>query len=340
MADKRFFSLSEPMTIENLANISQAEVAGEISNSLLFCDVAALSEATENQVSFLDNKKYIDDLSDSKAGVCVIDPDFADRAPPGMALLLTKQPYHGYALIARAFHPDRVYAPQIHENSTVDPSAIIGDNVTIEAGVVISENVTIGDYTRIGANTVLDRAVSVGDHCNIGANVVLQCCKIGDRVILHPGICIGQDGFGFALGAGGHLKVPQLGRVIIEDDVEIGANSTIDRGAGPDTIIGAGTKIDNLVQIGHNVKIGQASIIVSQTGISGSTKIGSFVMVGGQVGIAGHLEIGDGAQIAAKSGLMRNVAAGSKVAGIPAQPIKDWFRSIATLGKLTKMKKG
>ncbi len=340
MADKRFFTVSEPISLEKLAEIAQADMAGNISAQALYRDVAALSDAVEDQVSFLDNKSYIKAFSTSKAGACLVDPDFADRAPSGMALLLTKQPYHAYARIAQAFHPDRVYVSQHHASASIDPSAVIGKDVTIEPGVVISENVTIGQGTRIGANTVLERAVTVGAHCNIGANVVVQCCLMGDRVILHPGICIGQDGFGFALGAGGHLKVPQLGRVVIENDVEIGAGTTIDRGAGPDTVIGEGTKIDNLVQIGHNVTIGKACVVVAQAGISGSTKIGNFVIIGGQVGIAGHLKIGDGAQIAAKSGLMRNVEAGSKIAGIPGKPIKEWFRGIATLDKLTRKKKG
>ena len=340
MADPRFFSLSGPFSLEHLASIAEAEIGGNVVTGKVYVDVATLSESTDQHVSFLDNKSYTDAFSISKAGACLVHPDLANRAPSNMALLVTKQPYHGYARVAAAFHSDRIYQPQIHPNASIADSATLADTVTIEAGAVISENVVIGENTRIGANTTVDQGVTIGSHCNIGSNISLQYCDIDDRVILHSGVCIGQDGFGFALGAEGHLKVPQLGKVVLECDIEIGANTTIDRGTGPDTIIGAGTKIDNMVQIGHNVQIGKGCIIVSHVGISGSTKIGNFVMIGGQAGIAGHLDIGDGVQIAAKSGVMRNIAAGSKVGGSPAQPMKEWFRSIATLERLAKKKKG
>jgi UDP-3-O-[3-hydroxymyristoyl] glucosamine N-acyltransferase len=168
----------------------------------------------------------------------------------------------------------------------------------------------------------------------VASNCTLTHCEIGERVILHPGVRIGQDGFGFAPGAQGHTKVPQLGRVLIGDDVEIGANSTIDRGAGPDTVIGAGTKIDNLVQIGHNVSIGRGCLIVALVGISGSTKIGDFVMIGGQAGVAGHLKIGDGARIAAQSGVSRDLAPGATVAGSPAEDARAFWRDLAFLRRL------
>jgi UDP-3-O-[3-hydroxymyristoyl] glucosamine N-acyltransferase len=176
--------------------------------------------------------------------------------------------------------------------------------------------------------------VVVGADCAIAANVTLSHCLVGDRVRLHPGVRIGQDGFGFAPDPAGHVKVPQLGRVIVHDDVEMGANCTVDRGSGPDTIIGAGCWFDNLVQIGHNVELGRGCIMVAQSGISGSSKLGDFVVVGGQVGIAGHLTIGSGASVAAKSGVMRDVAEGDTVGGYPAQPIRDWHRQTASLRRL------
>ena len=170
----------------------------------------------------------------------------------------------------------------------------------------------------------------------VGPNVTLQTCLIGSRTVIHAGVRIGEDGFGFSLGKNGHLKIPQLGRVIIEDDVEIGANTTIDRGAGPDTVIGSGTKIDNLVQIAHNVKIGRNCIIASQVGISGSTEIGDFVMFGGQAGLIGHLKIGDGAQIAAQSGVLRNIKSGEKVGGTPAVPMRHWLKGAVLMEKIIK----
>lgn len=332
MADARFFETSGPFSIDQLADIASAEVAGSGDTGKLIHSVAPLSSAGQDDISFLDNKKYALQFSESGAAACICDPAMADRAPADMILLLTPTPYHAYARVADAFHrPIRSAAEQ-----SIHHSAVLAKDVTVAPGAIIGPDAKIGARTSIGANTVVGPGVEIGDDCVIGDQISLQCCIIGDRVILHPGIRIGQDGFGFAMGPDGHLKVPQLGRVMVEDDVEIGANTTIDRGTGPDTMIGAGTKIDNLVQIGHNVRIGRNCVIVSHVGISGSTELGDFVVIGGQAGIAGHLQIGSGAQIAAQSGVMRNVGPGAKVGGSPAQPMKAWFRGIAALDKLAK----
>jgi UDP-3-O-[3-hydroxymyristoyl] glucosamine N-acyltransferase len=216
----------------------------------------------------------------------------------------------------------------------------LGKDVAVDAGAVVGENCIIGDRTRIGANAVIGDGVSIGDDCWIGSNCTLTHCQIGHRAIIHPGVCAGQDGFGFAPGMAMHTKVPQLGRVIIGNDVEIGANTTIDRGAGPDTVIGDGTKIDNLVQIGHNVTIGKGCLIVAQVGISGSTKVGNNVMIGGQAGLVGHLTIGDGARIAAQSGVSRDVPAGVTVAGSPAADAREYWKTLAFLNRLRKDKEG
>ena len=338
MTDKRFFDVSGPFTLADLAEISGAELAGDVETSLLYSDVAPLDAGSAGTVSFLDNRAYIEAFSNSRAGACVVHSALASLAPDGMALLICDQPYHGYARIARAFYPATKAVAHQGANSFIDPSAQLGADCQIDPGVVIGANVQIGDRCQIGANAVIGTGVVIGDDCYIGPQTTLICCLIGNKAIIHSGVRIGQDGFGFALGAEGHLKVPQLGRVLIEDNVEIGANTTIDRGTGPDTVIGAGTKIDNLVQIGHNVRLGRNCVVVSHVGISGSTTIGDFVMIGGQAGLAGHLNIGSGVQIAAQSGVMRDIEPGQKVGGSPASPFRSWMRGIAIIEKMSKKK--
>lgn len=339
MADSRFFAAAGPFTLNELATIAGAEVGGEGDPARPYKDVAPLDAAGADEVSFLDNKRYVEAFRNSGAGACIVHPNHAGDAPAGMSLLLTEKPYHAYARVAAAFHPGRRMESGVHPAATVAPTATLGDNVYVGPGACIGERAEIGPGTRIGPNTVVGPGVTIGEDCDIGANVVLACCLIGDRVILHPGVRIGQDGFGFALDPAGHSKVPQLGRVIVEQDVEIGANSTVDRGTGPDTVIGAGTKIDNLVQIAHNVRLGRSCVVVSQVGISGSTHVGDFVMIGGQAGLTGHLTIGDGAQIAAQSGVMRDIEPGGKVGGSPAQPMSAWLRGVAALDRLARKKK-
>jgi UDP-3-O-[3-hydroxymyristoyl] glucosamine N-acyltransferase len=335
VADSRFFTSAGPFTLEKLAEIADAEIAGGGSPGTMFADVAPLGAAQPDHVSFIDNRRYVTDFKKSLAGACLLQPDLVDDAPAGMALLVTRNPYRGYALIAQAYHPTAgTDSPGVAPTATVDRTARLAEGVEIGPGAVIGANAEIGPRTSIGANAVIDMGVTVGAQCWIGPSTTLAYCKIGDRVIVHTGARIGQDGFGFAPGGEGHAKVPQLGRVIVGDDVEIGANSAIDRGAGPDTLIGAGTKIDNLVQIGHNVRIGKGCLIVAQVGISGSCEIGDFVMIGGQTGIAGHLKIGDGARIAAQSGVTKDIPAGRTVAGFPAVEARQHWRKIAALGRL------
>ena len=340
MADPRFFSKAGPFTLGELAEIAQAEIGGDSDTKAVFTDVAALETAGPGDVSFLDNKLYVDRFVESRAGACLVHPKQADKAPAGMALLVTPDPYRGYGRIAQAFYPGPDCETFVADTASVDPQATVGEGCRIEPGAVVLPGAEIGRGCRIGANAVVGEGVVIGEGCIIGPRVSLAFSLVGNRVIVHAGASIGQDGFGFALGAEGHLKVPQLGRVVIEDDVEIGANTTIDRGAGPDTVIGAGTKIDNLVQIAHNVHLGRGCIIVSQVGISGSTKVGDFVMMGGQAGLVGHLDIGSGARIAAQSGVAKDVAAGQTVAGSPAVPAREHWRQMATLSSLVKKKKG
>jgi UDP-3-O-[3-hydroxymyristoyl] glucosamine N-acyltransferase len=306
--------------------------------ALVLYDVAPLSAAAADDVSFLDNRKYADEFATSKAGACVVHPEMVDRAPDAMALIVTREPYRAYAIIAALYHPRRLLVPGIAPSAVIDPSAELGSGVEIGPGAVIGKAVKIGDGTHIAANVVIGDGVEIGRDCTIGANAVISHTLIGSAVHIYPGCCIGQDGFGFAMGVKGHLKVPQLGRVVIGDDVEIGANCTIDRGAGPDTVIGSGSRIDNLVQIAHNVQIGMGCVLVAQSGVSGSTKFGHGVIVGGQVGVAGHLSVSDGVQIAAKSGVMRDIPAHTAVMGYPAKPIKEFWREIAALKALIQRK--
>jgi UDP-3-O-[3-hydroxymyristoyl] glucosamine N-acyltransferase len=337
MADPRFFSQAGPFTLARLAEIAGAKI-GRGAPEQEFRDVATLEEAGPDTVSFLDNRRYIEAFAASKAGACLVRPAFAERAPAGMALLLSDQPYKAYAYVARAFHPDPQAPAGVDKRASVDPSARLGDGTAVAPGAVIAAAAVIGARCQIGPNAVIGPGVVLGDDCRVGANASLSHCLLGARVNIYPGARIGQDGFGFAIDPKGHVKVPQLGRVVIGDDVEVGANSCIDRGAVGDTVIGPGCMIDNLVQIGHNVQLGRGCVIVSQVGISGSTRLGDFVSVGGQGGLAGHLKIGTGAQVAAQSGVHKDIAPGEAVGGSPAVPIMEWRRQAAALKRLTKRK--
>lgn len=322
--------------MKKLAAVAEARIGDGANPETEFVDVQPLSEAGPGHVSFLDNKRYRESFEKSRAGACLVHPDHASNAPKGMALLLTEEPYRAYARVAAAFHPPTAIKKQPAKSAVIDKTAKIGTGGRIDPGAFIGAKAEIGKNCRIGVNAVVGEGVVLGNDCVVGPCSSLTHCLIGNRVTIQAGVRIGQGGFGFAPGPEEHLKVPQLGRVLIEDDVDIGANTTIDRGSGPDTVIGAGTKIDNLVQIAHNVKIGETCLIASQVGISGSTEIGNFVMLGGQAGLAGHLRIGDGARIAAKSGVMGDIKAGATVGGFPARPMREWLRGVAVLRRLAE----
>ncbi len=338
MADPRFFRNAGPFTLARLAELSGAEMAAGADAERSFDDVAPLDTAGPTQFSFLDNRRYVDQFALSGAGGCVVHPSLAARAPQDMALLLSADPYRAYAAIAAAFYPEPDCEAVIHPSAVVDGTAQLGPGCRVEAGAVIGARVELGARCHIGPNAVIGEGVVMGDGCRLGACASVSHAIIGNRVSLYVGVRVGQDGFGFAMGPQGHRKVPQLGRVVIEDDVEIGANSTIDRGAGPDTVIGQGTKIDNLVQIGHNVRIGRHCVIVSQVGISGSSRVDDFVAIGGQAGLTGHLRVGTGAKIAAQSGVMRDVEAGTTICGSPALPVTEYWRQQAVLGQIARKK--
>jgi len=338
MADPRFFRAVGPFTVAEIAAATGSEIGGAANAALSLEDVAPLETAGPHHLSFLSNAKYAEALGQSRAGAIFVHPDSADRAPACMTLLLSANPYLAYAKAAGQFYPRPRRPAGIGSGAFVDPSVILGEGVSVGHNAVIEAGAEIGAGTQIGHTSVIGAGVVIGRDCVISPNVTISHCLMGDRITLFPGVRVGQDGFGFASGPGGHLRIPQLGRVVIGDDVVIGANSTIDRGAGPDTVIGAGSMIDNLVQIGHNVVLGRGCVFVAQSGSSGSTKLGDFVTVAGQVGIAGHLSIGTGARIGAQSGVMRDVAPGAEVAGYPTVPRWQWLRQVAILDRLAKKK--
>ena len=339
MADPKFFAKSKKLTLEEISKLTKISLPKSVDKRRIFLDISTLDTATQDNISFLDNKNYINNFKKSRAGACFFKKDFKDIAPKNMIPLISTNPYHSFATIANAFYPMKDITAGIHPKAHVETSAKYDDTVQIAPGAVVSSNVVIGSNCLIGANTVILSGVEIGNDTTIGPNCTLAYSIIGSNVKIHNGVRIGQDGFGFAQNENINLKMPQLGRVLIKDNVEIGSNCSIDRGTGPDTIIGEGTKLDNLVQIGHNAVLGKNCIMVAQSGVSGSTQIGNNVIIGGQVGIAGHLKIGNNVRIAAKSGVMKNIEDGMTVGGIPSVPINDWHRQTIILKKLIKKKK-
>jgi UDP-3-O-[3-hydroxymyristoyl] glucosamine N-acyltransferase len=332
----RFFERNGPHALAVVA-AAAGGIAREFDLSLE--GVAPLQTAGPNEVSFLDNRRYALALEQTLAGAVIVHPDMQERVPPATVPILTSEPYAGWARVAALFHPMPPVAPGIHRSAIVDADASVDPSSEIGPLCVIESGAQIGPGCRIGPCAVVGHGVVIGRDCRIGAHVSLNCALLGARVYVYPGAQIGQEGFGFASTKTGLLTVPQLGRVILEDDVEVGANSTIDRGSARDTIIGAGCRIDNLVQIGHNVVLGRCCVIVAQVGISGSTVLEDFVQVGGQAAMAGHLRIGRNARIGAQAGVISDVPSGAKMLGSPAQPRQEFFRQVATVKRMVQRRK-
>ncbi|HXH64307.1 MAG TPA: UDP-3-O-(3-hydroxymyristoyl)glucosamine N-acyltransferase, partial [Mariprofundaceae bacterium] len=289
--------------------------------------------AEGDQLSFLSNPAYKRFLAHTRAAAVVLGE--GDQSPAPCPVIRVRDPHLAFALIQRLFHPDAPSQGLRHSSAVIDPSARIAADVDIGAQAVIAADAVIGAGSRIGAGCVIGQAARIGSGCLLHPRVtVADGCIIGDRVVLQSGAVIGADGFGFAWDGKQHLKIPQTGRVVIGDDVEVGANTCIDRGAIQDTVIEPGAKLDNLIQIGHNVRIGAFTVIVSQVGISGSTVIGKGCQIGGQAGVAGHVQIGDGCRIAAQSGVIGDLDAGGTYAGYPAIAHRDWLRIQALSLKL------
>jgi UDP-3-O-[3-hydroxymyristoyl] glucosamine N-acyltransferase len=337
-----FFRAACELTIAEIAKLTGAEPRDNGVPDRCIRNIAPLDTARAGDLSFLDNPKFLTALTVTQADACLVAPRFAASAPSGLAVLVTPRPYDAFVMVARTLFPTALRPTSTFGISGRAPGAHIHDSARLEAGVTVDPLAVIGPGAEIGAATVIAAGavigpdVCIGRDCAIGPGATVLNALIGDRVIIHPGARIGQDGFGFLPGSQGHQKIPQTRRVIIQDNVEIGANATIDRGSTRDTIIGEGTKIDNLVQIAHNVIIGRHCLIAGQTGLSGSVKVGDFVMMAGKVGIADHVTVGDGATLGAQSGVMADVPAGARWIGSPAQPVREFMKGVAALRRLVR----
>lgn len=330
-----FFERKGPFTLGELC--TRLELTCDTGADKTISDIKGLQDAGPGHITFMDDPKWQQALKDCKATVCITSEKYKDLVPEAVITLIANKPYDSFAALLPLYYPASMRSQtSLSTNSLIDETAVIEEGTIIEAGAVIGREAVIGAGTLIAAGSVIGYRTHIGRDCMVGPNAVVTHALIGNNVTIHAGVAIGQDGFGYIMGPGGHKKVPQIGRVIIQDQVEIGANSTVDRGALADTIIGEGTKIDNLVQIGHNVVIGCHAVIVAHTGIAGSVKLGNYVVMGGQSGARGHVKIGDGAQIAASSKVNGDIPPNVRYGGTPAKPIKKWFKEIIALERLAE----
>lgn len=336
MADTVFYAYSGKKTLKEIAKIAQAEILTSGAEGEQVENVCSLESASSEDICFFYDKKSKDKLKETKAKACITTQALAEFVPEHIIVLVTENPKLAFIDVVSAIYAERQPDAKIESSAVIAKTATIGKNCYVEHHVVIEDNVTIGDNCVIEANAVIAQGCKIGNNCRIGNNASVAYCLMGDNCYIYTGARIGQDGFGFSVVNGRHRRIPQIGRVIIGNDVEVGANTCIDRGALDDTIIGDGCRIDNLVQVAHNDKIGKCCILVAQTGIAGSCTFGDYVVCGGQTGFADHLNIGSGAQIGAQSGVMRDIEPGAIVMGSPTVPFKDFMRQVAFLQKNSK----
>ncbi len=346
MTDPVFFVPARRYSAAEIASLTGAQLLDPATAAVEVSGIASATSGGEGMLIFVEGQKNANLLKGQRAAAVLCTEDAVKKVPKGIAILVTPRPQQAFALVGRLLHPAAAIPKSLTGQTGISPKAylapgaVVEDGATIEAGASIGPGAAVGSGTVVAPNAVVGTDTQIGRDCFIGPNVSVQYALIGNRVVIHGGAQVGQDGFGFVGGAKGPERIPQIGRVVIQDDVEIGANTTIDRGAMSDTVIGEGTKIDNLVQIAHNVRIGRGCIIAGHCGLSGSVTLGDFVMLGGRVGIADHISIGSFAQVAASSGLMHDIPQGERWAGSPARPIREFFREVAAIRGLSKPKRG
>jgi UDP-3-O-[3-hydroxymyristoyl] glucosamine N-acyltransferase len=329
-----------PITVKELADFCDARIQGGDSSALIHA-AADITSAQNGQVTQLTNKRYSSYVKDSAATACFIAEDFAvENATESMALLICTDPEISFIKAVELLHPERIYNRTIAPQAVLEGNVTLGNELYIGPYAVIGENSSIGDGSEILAGVYIGKNAKIGNNCRIYPYAVIyDNVVVGNNVIIHSGAIIGADGFGYKFRNNEHIKVPQVGNVIIEDNVEIGANTCIDRGALGSTTIGAGSKIDNLVQIGHNNKVGKNVIMCGQTGVSGSCNIEDYAILAGSSGIADHVTIGRGAVVMARAGVAGNVEAGSQVFGSPAKDKKTAYKEQVAIGKLPELLK-
>lgn len=322
-------------SLADLANLLGAEVVGDGDRKVR--GVRPLESAGKDHLSFLHNPRYVEQARLSEAGAMLV----ADAALlPGRDLLVCPEPYLALARALELFHPDKRPEPGVHPSAVVADDLVLGEGASVGPLAAVGTGVVLGERSVVGPGCLLGRGVEIGADTLLHPRVVVEDrCRIGDRCILHSGVVIGADGFGFATVDGIHHKVPQVGIVVLEDDVELGANVCVDRATMGETRIGRGTKVDNLVQIAHNVQVGEHCLMVAQVGISGSTRIGHHVVFAGQSGCSGHLTIGDGAVLAARAVAIKDLPDGAFVSGYPARPHREWLKANANLQRLDELRR-
>lgn len=338
-----FFRRAGPFPLHVIASAVDARLLNTADATRQIEDLKPLADAGGTHLTFCAGPKFAKQLAATRAAACLIHPTNAELVPKGSATVVTEMPHRAFAMAVALLYPEafrlKTAEPQESNQGFVHATAVIGEDVRIGPGAIIEREAEIGAGTTIAAGAIVGYRVHIGRDCYIGPGASVSHSLIGNRVTVHAGARIGQDGFGYAMSADGHFKVPQIGRVLIGDDVEIGANSTVDRGFMMDTTIGEGTKIDNLVQIAHNVTLGRHCIIVSQSGVAGSARLGDHVIMGAHSGVSEHVTVGDGAQIAGMAHVKDDVAAQARMGGTPARPFNEWAKEVAALRRLSKSRR-